>query len=140
MWCIVQRECRDLLRRPRSLWHLGLGLLPFALVFTQTWGTITRHAGEYRPGMGREIFLPSAMMQLLFLLGLGRIAASSIAREREKDTWDLLIISPVRLRSVILGKLAGSLLYMSLVYFALLPMLALCLILGGVSPREMFGT
>ncbi|HPA46090.1 MAG TPA: ABC transporter permease subunit [bacterium] len=140
MWCIVQRECRELFRRPRSLWLLGLGLLLFALVFTMIWMSIRESPGLRRPDMGRQIFIPCAMLQLVLLLGLGRIGSYSIAGEQEKDTWDLLIASPVRLWGIVLGKFIASLLFMALVYFAMLPMLSLCFLLGGLSPREMFGT
>ncbi len=140
MWYIVQRECRDLLRRPRSLWQLGLGLLVFSFLFTTSWHSISRFPDGRSSEMGKGIFMTISFLQLVFLLGLGRIASYSIVGEREKDTWDLLVASPVRPWSIIFGKLVASLLYMGLMYFALLPIIALCFLLGGVSPRELFGT
>ncbi|HPO10698.1 MAG TPA: ABC transporter permease, partial [bacterium] len=140
MWYIVQRECRDLLRRPRSLWQLGLGLLVFSLVFMSSWQSMSRLPGGRSSEMGKFLFMSVAHWQLFFLLWLGRVASHGIVGEREKDTWDLLVASPVRPWSIVLGKVFASLLYMGLIYFALLPMLALCFLLGGVSPREMFGT
>ncbi|MFH1738726.1 MAG: ABC transporter permease [bacterium] len=141
MFCIVQRETIGILRQRRSLIMLGIGLVILSGAFIFAWRSFLLMPGGILPrDAGRNVFMSMAFIQLLFLLGLGGVASESISRERERETWDLLQSAPLGPWRILLGKVFSSLLFMLLSYLALLPILALCFPLGGLSPHELIGT
>ncbi len=73
-----------------------------------------------------------------FLAGLltPTFAAGAIAGERERQTLELLVATPLRPSAIVLGKLLASLGHLVLLAIASLPIVMLCLPLGGVSFYE----
>ncbi len=65
-------------------------------------------------------------------------AAGTITGEKERHTYEMLLASPLRPGAIVLGKLIASLAYLAILIFASLPIIMLCLPLGGVSPYEVF--
>jgi len=63
-------------------------------------------------------------------------AAGSITGEKERKTYEMLLASPLRPAAIVLGKLVASLTHLSVLIFASLPIVMLCLPLGGVSVYE----
>ncbi|HEY1064963.1 MAG TPA: ABC transporter permease subunit, partial [Pirellulales bacterium] len=63
-------------------------------------------------------------------------AAGSMAGEKERGTFELLISSPLRPGAILLGKLLSSLCYIAVVIFSSLPIVMICLPLGGVNFYE----
>ncbi|MFH1737630.1 MAG: ABC transporter permease subunit, partial [bacterium] len=138
MFCIIRRECIGILRQRKSFYQLGLLLGILSLVFIFGWHD---GLGGYRPAdLGRNIFISIAFAQLIFLLALGSVASQSISNEHERETWDLMLSTPMHPWKIILGKLFSSVFFILLAYTALLPILALCFLMGGLSPRELTGT
>jgi ABC-type transport system involved in multi-copper enzyme maturation permease subunit len=80
----------------------------------------------------------------LFFLGqyiLGALmsptfAAATITGEKERKTYEMLLASPLRPVAVVLGKLLASLAHLALLIFSSLPIVMLCLPLGGTSFYE----
>jgi ABC-type transport system involved in multi-copper enzyme maturation permease subunit len=62
--------------------------------------------------------------------------AGTITSEREQKTYDLLMTTLLRPRSVVLGKLGSALAYMVLLILAIAPIESLAFMFGGVSPEE----
>lgn len=60
-------------------------------------------------------------------------AAGSITGEKERKTYEMLLASPLKPGAVLAGKLLSSLLYLSLLIFSSLPLVMVCLPLGGVN-------
>ncbi len=58
--------------------------------------------------------------------------AGAIAGEKERQTYDILLITLLRPRDIILGKLFSSLAYLFLVIMAGLPIASVAFIMGGV--------
>jgi ABC-type transport system involved in multi-copper enzyme maturation permease subunit len=65
-------------------------------------------------------------------------AAGAITGEKERDSYEMLLASPVRPGAIVLGKLAASLTPLAELMICSLPIVMLCLPLGGVSPYEVF--
>jgi ABC-type transport system involved in multi-copper enzyme maturation permease subunit len=63
-------------------------------------------------------------------------ASSAITGEKERQTYEMLLASPLRPAAIVLGKLVASLAHLAVLIFASLPIVMLCLPLGGVSPYE----
>jgi ABC-type transport system involved in multi-copper enzyme maturation permease subunit len=88
---------------------------------------------------GRFFFLRMNMIQaLIIILIVPFISATRINMEREKDTWDLLISTPLNLCSILWGKFLASILYVWLFLLSLIPIYGLCMTAGGVSPEEIY--
>ena len=73
---------------------------------------------------------------LLMSLMAPSFAAGAITGEKERDSFEMLMASPVRPGAIVLGKLAASLTPLVQLMFCSLPIVMLCLPLGGVHPSE----
>ena len=63
-------------------------------------------------------------------------AAGGIAGEKERKTYEMLLASPVRPMTIVFGKLVASLTHLAVLVFSSLPIVMLCLPMGGVSVYE----
>jgi ABC-type transport system involved in multi-copper enzyme maturation permease subunit len=66
--------------------------------------------------------------------------AGTITGEKERQTYEMLLASPMRPAAIVLGKLLAALAHLAVLVFASLPIVMLCLPLGGVSPYEVLAT
>ena len=73
---------------------------------------------------------------LLASLMAPSFAAGAITGEKERKSYEMLLASPLRPGAIVLGKLLASLCHLLLLVFASLPIVMLCLPLGGVSLYE----
>lgn len=84
--------------------------------------------------IGQAIFLLLSIFQLLLV---GFIApaftAGAISLEREKQTLDLLVTTPMRPGGIIVGKLLAALAFVGLMIIAAVPISGLVLMYGGAS-------
>ena len=93
---------------------------------------------------------PKEATQLVNLFFLGQyvlmslmapsFAAGTISGEKERKTYEMLLASPMRPGAIVLGKLLASLCHLAVLGFCSLPIVMLCLPLGGVSPWEVLAT
>ena len=63
-------------------------------------------------------------------------AAGTITGEKERQTYEMLLASPLRPAAIVLGKLVAALTHLAVLIFSSLPIVMLCLPLGGVSLYE----
>ena len=63
-------------------------------------------------------------------------AAAAITGEKERKSYEMLLASPLRPAAIVLGKLVASLAHLAVLMFCSLPIVMLCLPLGGVSLYE----
>ena len=64
-------------------------------------------------------------------------AAGTITGEKERRTYEMLLASPLRPSAIVWGKLVASLAHLAILIFASLPIVMLCLPLGGVQIFEL---
>ncbi|MFZ5828991.1 MAG: ABC transporter permease subunit [Planctomycetota bacterium] len=67
-------------------------------------------------------------------------AGGAVSGEKERQTYEMLLASPMRPAAIITGKLLASLAHLAVLVFASLPIVMLCLPLGGVSLYEVAAT
>jgi ABC-type transport system involved in multi-copper enzyme maturation permease subunit len=63
-------------------------------------------------------------------------AAGTITGEKERLTYEMLLASPLKPSAIVLGKLVASLTHIAVLIFTSLPIVMLCLPLGGVHLQE----
>jgi len=73
---------------------------------------------------------------LLVSLLTPSFAAGAITGEKERKSYEMLMASPIRPGAIVLGKLAASLTPLLQLMIGSLPIVMLCLPLGGVHPTE----
>ena len=63
-------------------------------------------------------------------------AAGSITGEKERKTYEMLLASPLRPATILVGKLLSSLSYLVILILSSLPLMILCYLLGGLLLSE----
>lgn len=133
---VLQRELVVNLRMTRSF------LLLFAYVGLLGVLVYAAWPGEQTLDLAR----PEKAKDLVDLFNLGQyvlvalmtpsFAAGAITGEKERKSYEMLMASPLKPGAVVLGKLAASLCHLAILMVCSLPIVMLCLPLGGVSPYE----
>lgn len=87
-----------------------------------------------------RLFLAIVLSAQLVILALFTppFASTSIVVEHEAHTWEMLYYSLLRPDHILFGKLVGAVAFLLLLTALSLPVAAICFLLGGVSPREIF--
>lgn len=87
--------------------------------------------------IGRGVFIALLLLETM-LVGLlaPAFTAGAISLEREKQTFDLLITTPISSLAIVLGKLFSALTYVFLLIISSIPLTALVFVFGGVAPED----
>ncbi len=126
--------------RKRSTHWLRLGVTVGALLVAATYlFAISNASGIAGISPGHWLFLVLSWMSLM-ITGLFGVffAADAISEERREGTLGLLFLTPLNGLDVILGKLASICIRTGYALLAALPVLALPLLLGGVTFTSYF--
>jgi ABC-2 type transport system permease protein len=84
--------------------------------------------------IGQSIFTLLSIFQLVLVAFIApAFTAGQISLEREKQTLDLLISTPMRPSAIVVGKLAAALAFVVLMIVAAIPITAIVLMYGGAS-------
>ena len=87
--------------------------------------------------IGQSIFGVILVLQtLLTLLLAPALTSGGVSMEREKQTLELLITTPVSTLGFVLGKLVSSLAYVLLLILASIPLMSLAFVFGGIAPDD----
>ncbi len=133
---VLQRELLVNLRMKRAF-----VLMFFYLVAL---GTVVYLAWPRDPKI--DLTNPEASRRLVNMFFLGQFflaslmapsfAAGAITGEKERKSYEMLLASPMKPGAILLGKLLASLTHLAIFVFASLPIVVLCLPLGGTSIYE----
>lgn len=97
---------------------------------------VVQGAGEFAR-FGAILFQILAPLQLTVVLFAGALmAASAVAREKDRRTFDLLLLTNLTNSELVLGKLLASLLSILLMIGASIPLFLLSMLFGGISPEQ----
>ncbi|MSR32296.1 MAG: ABC transporter permease [Gemmataceae bacterium] len=138
---IFNREWMILPRRPRHFPTRAAYLGVLWVIAVTTWlstGMWQRQAtlGE-TARLGPLLFQILCVVQLTFLLFFSALsAASAVSLEKDRRTFILLLITDLRDREIVVGKMLGSLLPIVFLLAGAAPVLASLLLLGGVAPFQ----
>jgi ABC-2 type transport system permease protein len=84
--------------------------------------------------IGQSIFSLLSIFQLILICFIApAFTSGQISLEREKQTLDLLISTPMRPGAIVMGKLAAALAFVVLMIVAAIPITAIVLMYGGAS-------
>ncbi len=139
---IIVKELRSRMRGGRAFATLTitlvlLGILGYAL-YRMTLTTSQYSSSPISPQIGQMLFTGLAFLLLLIIAAITpSITAGEISGEREKQTYEMLLATPLSPASILWGKLIAAMSYIFLVIFAAIPMASLVFIYGGVSIRDM---
>ncbi|MBI3910365.1 MAG: ABC transporter permease subunit [Armatimonadetes bacterium] len=87
--------------------------------------------------VARQVFfwLTMTLVALVVLITPG-MAVDATSRERERDTLAVLVVSPLRARELLFGKLLGAVCVVALLVSPSLPLVALCFLFHGAEPVQ----
>ncbi len=136
---LLHRQLQVVLRRPRGLWTLGAALLAIAAGFTAAYrGAAGQAESNDALGLLGKNLLDSYGLYSLFSIGVlvPLIGFRLFSEERESNTLESLLSTPLSLAGVIFAKSAVSFGMVLIAIFSTLPFLALTFPMGSVSPGD----
>lgn len=137
---VLHRELMINLRTDRSFLMLLLFQVALAGVVYFAWPMETRLDLSEKSQANRELvdffFLGQFVIAALLAPSF---AAGSISGEKERLSYEMLLASPLSTAAVTWGKWMASVTHLLLMMVASLPIVMLCMPLGGVSPLEVMG-
>ncbi len=102
--------------------------------YTTGFGSSAAYASA---AIGQGIFAALLMLETLQVIFLAPAAtAGAISLEREKQTLDMLVATPISSVAIVLGKLLSALTYVFLLIVASVPLTAVVFVYGGVGPED----
>lgn len=139
---VVVKEMRGRMRGGRAFILLTIYLFLTSSIlglvylgFSST--TEATMALDLRQTVGKTLFGTTMFLQLLTACFVApALTAGSISSEREAQTFDILRITLLSSRSLVLGKLGSTFLFILLLLFSTAPLLSLSFIFGGVTLAE----
>lgn len=137
---VLQRELLVNLRMTRAFVLLGCYVGLLGLIVYVAWPDDLQ---LNLAGAQRDTEKSQRLVNMFFLgqfvlasLMTPSFAAGSITGEKERKTYEMLLASPLRPAAIVLGKILASLCHLALLIFASLPIVMLCIPLGGYSVPE----
>src|SRR5712671_739338 len=132
---IVERELRVAARR-RTTYALRLLAAAAALAVT-LWLCLLPVPGQPLTALGKSLFTSLSIMAFAYSLLIGPfITADCLSSEKREGTLGLLFLTDLSSFDVVLGKWAATSLAGFYGLLAVLPVLGIPLLLGGVTPGE----
>ena len=135
---VMQRELLVNLRMPRAFMLMLLYQVVLAAVVYFAWpkDSIRLDLTENPESTSRLVNLFFLGQYILASLMAPSFAAGAVTGEKERKTYEMLLASPLRPEAIVMGKLVAALTHLAILIFASLPIVMLCLPLGGVSFYE----
>ncbi|MBL9138461.1 MAG: ABC transporter permease [Verrucomicrobiales bacterium] len=130
---VVERELR-MAARGRALYRWRMVVVTLALGLMAVLTSVMSGAQTPAETQGRHLFHALLVVSAVYaLLASISVTADSISREKREGTLGLLFLTDLRGLDIVLGKLAASSLHTTYGLIGLLPLLAIPVMLGGVS-------
>ncbi len=138
---ILVKELRSRMRGPRAFVLLSIYLLVLSAAVLLLYIAMANNSAS-DIGAGREIgkglfLMIGAVALIQVCIITPSLTSGSIAGERERQSYDLLIASPLSSWQIVWGKLASALAFALLLVISVLPLMAMAFLFGGVSLTEL---
>jgi ABC-type transport system involved in multi-copper enzyme maturation permease subunit len=139
------KELRGRMRGRRAFVVLTLYLLLLAgfawmyeLILERQYNTgLGGSAAFASAAIGQELFAGLMMLvTLLVVLLAPAFTSGAISLEREKQTLDLLVTTPISSLAIVVGKLLSALTWVFVLIGASVPLTAMVFVFGGVAPDD----
>ena len=131
---VVTRELRVAARKPRTFWVRFFAALVATVLFFWIWLTLSQSYNSGR--QGTSLFSGLSGLAMAYALFIGVTTSDCISEEKREGTLGLLFLTDLRGFDVVLGKLVATSLNSFYGLIAIFPLLAVPLLLGGVSVGE----
>jgi ABC-2 type transport system permease protein len=138
---VIGKELRTRMRGWRSsavltLYMAVLGVIAIAFLIQQA-GPTSNQSSQ----VGVQLFEVLALFQLFLILFVTPAStAGAISGERQRQTWDLLLVTRLSALGIVWGKLTAGLAFDLLLILASLPLFSLVFLFGGVAPDDVLNT
>ncbi|MCE1245284.1 MAG: hypothetical protein LWY06_01435 [Firmicutes bacterium] len=135
---VLLKEMRIGLREKRvfiiqTIYMLVLGIVSFFFLLDMS----SRNYAYQYAETGRNFFKTICIIQwFLIVLISPSLTSNSISSEKEKKTYDMLLVTLLNAPDIIIGKLTYAASYLVLLLASSLPLVALVFFIGGVTPLE----
>ena len=131
---VLTRELRASLRNARAFGLLALYVALLGAVVTANFpGDVNIDLQSDGGARGRDLFFWLFGGQIALILAiLPALSTGALAQERERQTLQPLILTPLSPLQIVWGKAGGVLSLVGLMLLATLPLTSLCFLLGGV--------
>ncbi|MDB4338985.1 ABC transporter permease, partial [Rubripirellula sp.] len=134
---VLQRELLVNLRKHRSFVLLAVYQISLALIVLVAWPADLKMDLTSNPASAQKLVNLFFLGQYIIAsLMAPSFAAGAITGEKERSTYEMLLASPLRPGAIVFGKMVASLTHLGMFVIASLPIIVLCLPLGGVSLYE----
>jgi ABC-type transport system involved in multi-copper enzyme maturation permease subunit len=138
---VLQRELLVNLRMNRAFFLLFFYVALLGAVVYAAWPSGQRLDLTTNPEESKRLVNMFFLGQYVLMSLLApSFAAGAITGEKERKSYEMLLASPLRPGAIVLGKLFASLSHLVVLVFCSLPIVMLCLPLGGVSLHEVLAT
>ena len=138
---IIVKEIRSRMRGPRAFITLTVMLLVMGGIMAaalQIFMTISRYNTVLSPQIGQAMFASLAFLILFMVCAITpAVTSGAISSEKEKQTYEMLMATPLSPTRILWGKLISAMSYVLLLLFASVPLASLVFLFGGVAPADM---
>lgn len=141
---VLVKELRGRMRSPRAFRLITIYLVIIGgvalLLYGALAGTSTSDLNSGRR-IGQALFFTTAAVALIEVCVITpSLTAGGIVGEKERQTYDLLIASQLSPWQIVWGKLGAALAFSMLLVLAIVPIMSLSFLFGGVSLAEVLIT
>ena len=144
---VLTKELRVRMRGARAYWIL-FGYLGFlsVLLWFQDYGWLNQvhmngSGASEAARLGTEIFTYLLIAQMFLVLFITpAITSGALTIEKEQRTLDMLTLTRLPRRSIILGKLLSAVSFTALLIVSSLPLISICFMLGSIDPKMVVST
>ena len=142
---VISREMKVRMRFARSFWLQGAYLLfLIAIVLVAYQGILVyspiRHPAELQSRLQAFYYTLLYSLVSVIVLIAPALTASAISFERERRTLDLLLTTPLRPMQILVGKLLASFAFLMLLLVESMPIVAVCIVMGGATVGDLLAT
>ena len=142
---IIGREMKVRMRFARSFWLQGAYLLfLIAIVLIAYQGILVyspiRHPAELQSRLQAFYYTLLYSLVTIIILIAPALTAGAISFERERRTLDLLLTTPLRPMQILVGKLLASFAFLMLLLVESMPIVTVCIIMGGATVGDLLAT
>ncbi len=138
---IIVKELRSRMRGPRAFITLTVILLLMGALmygFYQIILATTRYSSILSPQIGQAMFASLVFLELFMICIITpAVTAGAISSEKEKQTYEMLMSTPLSPTRILLGKFISAMTYVFLLLFAAVPLASVVFTFGGVAPLQM---
>jgi ABC-type transport system involved in multi-copper enzyme maturation permease subunit len=142
---VLAKELRSRFRGPRAFAALTVFLLALAgtALLVYFVGVMTSRPDFYYDGttaagrIGWYIFMVIAVLEMVLIAFIGpALTMNSVSGEVERQTFDMLLATPLSAWSILRGKVGAALAYVAMLTMAAIPVMSLAFVFGGVTAKS----